>query len=540
MRLYITFFLLVFGLNARSQEMFQRTFGGINDEWAYSVQQADDGGFIICGFTSSFGASGICTNFIGDTVPCSDIYLIRTNKSGDTLWTKAYGGASDDYGWGVEQTNDGGYILVGSTYSFGVGGGVNDVYLIKTNDVGDTLWTKSYGGVSLDGGYSVKQTSDGGYIITGFTYSYGQGSSDVYLIRANAQGDTLWTKTYGGTSGDFGWCVQETSDEGYIISGYTFNFGAGLTDIYLIKTDDIGDTLWTKTYGGNNYDRGNSVQQTLDGGYIITGFTWSFGAGSKTSYLLKVDSTGQVIWTKAYGGTTLGEYGQSVMQTSDGGYIFSGSTYSFGAGASDIYLVKTNASGDTLWTKVYGGVNDDEAYSVIQTSDGGYIISGYTASFGAGMKDVYLIKTDSQGNSGCNEYVTNTNVTSLAIGENQTTTKISSGSISSSTQTITSGTLTSINTLCFVIGITEDDSRWDPIHVYPNPFRSHTTIEIENTNKETLIITLYNQLGQALRKVTSYEGGTITIERGGLPSGMYFLHLQIGVEFKGVKRLVIE
>ncbi|MFH1321476.1 MAG: T9SS type A sorting domain-containing protein, partial [Bacteroidota bacterium] len=190
-----------------------------------------------------------------------------------------------------------GYIIAGHTLSFGAGN--VDVYLIKTNADGDTIWTKTFGGTNEDKGYSVQQTTDGGYIIAGHTYSFGAGYTDVYLIKTNADGDTVWTKTFGGTSFDYGNSVQQTTDGGYIIAGYTMSFGAGNWDVYLIKTSAQGNTLWTKTFGGIYCDRGYSVQQTTDGGYIIAGDKWwSFATGDFDVYLIKTNTQGDVVSVK--------------------------------------------------------------------------------------------------------------------------------------------------------------------------------------------------------------------------------------------------
>jgi len=226
--------------------------------------------------------------------------------------------------------------------------------------------------------------------------SYGTGYSDVYLIKTDSFGDTRWTRTYGGPSWDGGYSVVLTSDGGYIIAGETWSFGAGVIDIYLIKTDSLGDTIWTKTYGGTGWDCGRSVTQTSDGGYIIAGYTESYGVGGDF-YLIKTDENGDTIWTRTYGGTGW-DCGRSVAQTSDGGYIIAGYTRSYGAGADDVYLIKTDSLGDTLWTRTYGGTDYEYGYLLAQTSDGGYIVVGNTYSYGAGMTDVYLIKTDSLGN----------------------------------------------------------------------------------------------------------------------------------------------
>jgi len=357
--------------------LWTRTYGGSYDDCGYSVQQTSDGGYIIAGYTSSFGAGG------------SDFYLLKTDSSGDTTWTRTYGGSDSDWGWSVQQTSDGGYVIAGATWSFGAG--LTDMYLLKTDSSGDTIWTRTYGGSDLDEAWSVQQTSDGGYVIAGEIWSSGGTTYDVCLLKTDSSGDTLWTCTYGGSEWDRGRSVQQTSDGGYIIAGYTYSFGAGCTDVYLVKTDSSGDTLWTRTYGGSSDDLGWSVQQTSHGGYVIAGTTFSFGAGSNDVYLVKTDSSGDTLWTRTYGGSDL-DYGNSVQQTSDGGYIIAGGTRSFGIGARDVYLIKTNSSGDTLWTRTYGGSSGDAGYSVQQTTDGGYIIAGYTESFGAGGSDVYLVR----------------------------------------------------------------------------------------------------------------------------------------------------
>jgi hypothetical protein len=208
-----------------------------------------------------------------------------------------------------------------------------------------------------------------------------------------------FAKTYGGTDDDRAYSVQQTSDGGYILAGFTASFGAGGYDIFLIKTDANGNIQWAKTFGGTYSDRATSVQQTSDGGYIVAGGTWSFGAGSNDIFLIKTDAKGNIQWAKTYGGTA-DDLASSVQQTSDGGYIVVGYTYSFGAGGYDIFLIKTDAKGNIQWAKTYGGATDDGASSVQQTSDGGYIVAGWTYSFSAGDDDIFLIKMNARGNVG--------------------------------------------------------------------------------------------------------------------------------------------
>jgi hypothetical protein len=369
-------------LCARAQITFERTYGGVDDDWGYSAAQTDDGGYVIAGESVPFGAVS------------SDLYLIRTDGGGETVWTRTYGGLSREWGYSLHETSDGGYIIAGATWSFGAG--TCDVYLIKIDSTGDTLWTHTCGGADMEAGNSVLEAQAGGYIIAGWTHSYGLGSSDVYLIKTDSGGDTVWTRAYGGADPDWGSSVDQTSAGGYIIAGQTMSHGAGAGDVYLIKTNGAGDMVWTHTYGGPDPDCGLSVCETGDGGYVIAGVTASFGAGGEDVYLIRTDGGGDTVWTRTYGG--LGSDGAySLGETSDGGYVIAGWTSSFGAGSDDVYLIKTNSSGDTVWTRSYGGPGSDRGYSVEQTSDGGYIIAGVTSSYGAGAYDVYLIKTDADG-----------------------------------------------------------------------------------------------------------------------------------------------
>jgi hypothetical protein len=229
------------------------------------------------------------------------------------------------------------------------------------------------------------------------------------------------------------------------VAGYTYFFGAASFDIFLIKTDANGNVQWAKTYGGTSYDWDYSVQQTSDGGYIVAGWTWSFGAGYDDIFLIKTDTNGNIIWAKTYGGTGY-EKAFSVQQTSDGGYIVAGSTSSFGVGGGDLFLIKTDANGNVIWAKTYGGTYDDLAYSVQQTSDGGYIVAGWTNSFGAGGVDIFLIKTDANGNIGSCGIVRNASPTVNTVSPTVNTPSpfVSSPSftINSPSPTITSPTLT--------------------------------------------------------------------------------------------------
>ena len=362
--------------------MFVKTFGGSSDDYGNSVQQTTDGGYIITGSTHSFGNGG------------DDVWLIKTDSQGNEEWNQTYGGSSYDYGNSVQQTTDGGYIITGNTHHYG--NSQDDVWLIKTDSQGQEEWNQTFGGSSgVDIGHSVKQTNDGGFIITGENNSHGNGNDLVWLIKTDSNGSEEWNQTFGGNNYGKGYSVQQTTDGGYIITGWTDSFGNGDYNVWLIKTDSNGNEEWNRSFGSTQVDYGFSVKQTTDDGYIITGSWYIFDV-----WLIKTDSQGSEEWNQTFGGSHMsGEEGKSVQQTSDGGYIITGSTHSYGNGGSDVWLIKTDLQGNEEWNQTYGGSSDDYGNSVQQTTDGGYIITGWTESFGNGGGDVWLIKTDSEGNT---------------------------------------------------------------------------------------------------------------------------------------------
>jgi uncharacterized delta-60 repeat protein len=487
---------------------FARTYGGTYWEEAYSFQQTSDGGYIVGGYTFSFGAGSY------------DFFLMKTDANGNIIWAKTYGGTNDDWAYSVQQTSDGGYIVAGYTNSFGAGSW--DIFLVKTDANGNLQWAKTYGGTSADFAYSVQQTSDGGYILTGYTESFGAGGRDIFLIKTDANGDVQWAKTYGGTGEDWAYSVQQTSDGGYIVAGGTLSFGAG-GDILLIKTDANGDVQWAKTYGGTDYDYAYSVQQTSDGGYIVAGWTISFGAGDVDIFLIKTDANGNIIWAKTYGGTDY-DYAYSVQQTSDGGYIAAGWTSSFGAGNRDIFLIKTDANGDTIWAKTFGGTSNDLAYSVQQTSDGGYIVAGWTSSFGAGNRDIFLIKTDANGDIGSCGIVGNAspivNTPSPTVNTPFPSVSSPSPAINSPSPTITSPTLI-VSEVCVLslddnVGISES---CQPVSGLITPYKGGIKI----TKSGEFEVKVYNVSGVMVKSARGKDEVKLELSRG-----VYFVEVVSG------------
>ncbi len=334
----------------------------------------------------------------------------RTSPPSDTLpatspspsFCKAIGGPEDEWGNSLIQTSDGGYAIAGYTRSFGAG--ETDVYVVKLDSNGNLQWTKTIGGPYYEIGESLIQTSDGGYAIAGYTKSFGAEYPDVYVVKLDSNGNLQWTKTIGGPYYDRGYSLIQTSDGGYAIAGYTESFGAGGEDVYVVKLDANGNLQWTKTIGGKEGETGRSLIQTSDGGYAIAGTLYPFEAEDWDVYVVKLDANGNLQWTKTIGGKDFEfEDGYSLIQTSDGGYAIAGTTSpSFGAGEWDAYVVKLGANGNLQWTKTIGAKNKNYSKSsLIQTSDGGYAIAGYTESFGAGKRDVYVVKLDRNGHACC-------------------------------------------------------------------------------------------------------------------------------------------
>lgn len=453
--------------------LWTRTFGGSEHDWGFSVQQTSDEGYIIAGGTASFGAGGL------------DVWLIKTDPNGDTLWTKTYGGTDGDYATCVRQTSDGGYIITGPTGLYGESRG--DVWLLRTDANGDTIWTKTFGGIDNDYGNSVEQTSDGGYIITGTTDEFYLGSGDLLLIKTDALGNTLWTKIFGGTNPQDGQAIKQTTDGGYIIGGNTATLDTNGFDydIWLLKTDSKGDTIWTKTFEVTRRDRCSAVEQTADGGYVIAGTTDSYDVGRADVFLIKTDSNGDIFWTKTFGGEYF-DWGNSVQQTSDGGYIIAGQTYSYGGGSIDIWLIRTNASGDLLWTKTFGGPETDEGGSVRQTSDGGYIIAGETESPDYDY-DVWLIKTAPETPQGA--------IPSFRLQQN-----------------------------------------------YPNPFNSMTRVRYSIFSRQFVSLDIYDLLGKHVATLVNAQKpvGDYTVEFNpiNLASGIYFYQLKVG-DFKQARKMIL-
>ena len=357
-------------------------YGTGASEEAYSVQQTSDGGYIVAGSTSLYGG---------------DMWTVKLDSSANIMWQKRFGQDYQDIAYSIQQTSDNGYIVGGSTF-INMSGRETDIWIMKLDSTGGTTWSNWYGGIDDEWANFVQQTSDGGYIVAGTTYSFGTGGRNIWVSKLNSAGSTTWQKTYGIGNADDAYFIQQTSDGGYIIAGSTYSAPSGY-DMWILKLDSTGNVTWQKSYGGTSADYARSIKQTSDNGYIIAGSTSSSGAGGSDVWVIKVDSAGTISWQNTYGGTN-NDAAYAVLQDIDGSYIIAGQTNSFGAGLYDFWVLKLDGSGNIIWQKTYGGPLNDYARSVIKTSDGSFVVAGSGASFGSGVLDFWVLKIDSSGNAG--------------------------------------------------------------------------------------------------------------------------------------------
>ena len=498
---------LLAGFNLFAQTTFLRTFGDSLGESSFSSIQTNDKGYALSGFTKSHGAIN------------NDFYILKTDSLANVLWSKIYSGNNSDEAYSIQQTADGGFIVAGTSKSFGAL--YSDACLLKLNSTGDTLWTKIYGAASFEFANTIIQTIDGGYVFAGYTEGNAIDSSNgsIYLVKTNSLGVMQWQKSLGTSSETVdAYSIEQTSDKGFVITGWANGYGEINGDSYILKTDSLGNPLFTKTYGFKGSDWGTSILQTADGGYVIGG-TYSTDSTSLDvdAYIIKTDANGDTLWSKTYGGSGA-EAINGLKQTSDGGYILTGYTTSFGGGLDDVYLIKTKANGDTLWTRAFGGINTDYGLGVVEANDKGFVIVGYTKSF-ALNNDVFLIKTDSLGNSTCNQFSTATQVNAVPTIVGATSTGKIFITLNSSVLSPTfrgGGTITDV---CSTNEIKLLEEQKSVMHIYPNPNNGFFTVHFpENISGKLVINSL---LGETV--YTSTLQNNSIIDLSALPNGVYFL-----------------
>jgi hypothetical protein len=461
-----------------------RTYGGAGSDGGRTIHEASNGDLLIAGWTWSFG-SGL-----------ADIYVLRTDAEGETLWTATLGSVFTDMFATILETRDSNIVVA---YTRSIGSGNADVVLVKMDINGDTLWTQQYGSMTVDGCYGVMETADSGYILCGWTHSESAGGADVYVIKTTDNGDTLWTRRFGGEEDDFGYAINQTDNQEYIVCGYTQSYGAGEYDVYLLQLTEDGDTIWTRTYGGSEIDAGYGIARTADKGYLVVGETWSYGIGAPTYanvYAVRTDSLGDTVWTQTYGGE-YNDGGLSIIPCAVDQYVIAGYTES-SATQYDAYYLKIADAGDTIWTASYGGSQSERAFDVVMGTDHSYIFTGTTSSFGAGEYDLFLLKTAPD---------------TLGIHE-----------------------------------LSHTNERRIHIHMSPNPFTSLTTIYLGTGRRaECINLKIYDISGRLVKSFSlltetsflpavSWDGTDNQNRR--LPSGVYFVCMETQ-DIKLVEKVVL-
>lgn len=401
---------MIFGLSYAQilapEIQWEKTYGGTNYDIANSVEMTSDGGYIMAGYTNSTDGDLAGRTGTGND---SDFWVVKVDSAGAIEWHKVFGGSDTDDARQVRQLSDGTYIIGGSRV-FPTGTNRNiDFWLIKIDQTGNLQWTKRYGGTGRDELHSLKATSDGGYIMAGWTASDDgdisnyHGSNDGWVVKINSQGNIQYTKTLGGSNIDMLESVEQTTDGGYIVAGLTRSRDGDVSNYYgnydgwLVKLDATLNIQWQKTYGTTSWDEFKSVRQTTDGGYIAG------GTSGEKFWLVKTDASGNLQWEKKVGGSRE-DQGHAVRQTRDGGYIMAGWAYSYDGevsenkGFRDWWVVRFDSSGNLLWEKSMGSSAFDNAYDIEQTPDGGYIVAGYSnaqdgdVSHHRGSPDFWLVK----------------------------------------------------------------------------------------------------------------------------------------------------
>lgn len=519
---------------------YQITIGSPGDETNSYCMHTPDGGFIIAGTTK--GASS------GD-----DIFVIKTDDKMKIQWSKTFGGNNDDVLFDrdpiqpigqiakpVTATPDGGFLVLGHTSSFGQG--FSDMYLLRLDQNGNLIWSRTYGTDKIERGISVNQFSNGDLLLSGDVEPGPFGGKDIYLVRTDANGSMQWTKRIGKSGHDQVFNTQIANDDGFICAGATTSV-SGSFDAYVFKANSAGAIQMSSIYGDAANDSYQNILELNGGnGYIAVGYTQSFGAGMHDFLLSRLDNKGYVIWSKTYGGNS-SDIGDRIIKTTDGGYAILGSTWSFGAGTTDVMLLKTDSLGNVQWSMAYGGSSLDFARSLDETNDGGYHICGFTGSFGAGDFDIYSIKTDAAGNSGCNETSITPLVSSPVITVQNFTPNVTSGGVQGTPDTKINAITFNVNTLCpssarIQNTIHEPETlNLQPlpaISIYPNPSNGEMVISYfipqnltsspNGGGKEGAAqLSIYDLAGRKLKSYPLFgETNQLSISEKDLHEGIYF------------------
>jgi Secretion system C-terminal sorting domain len=489
-------------------QVFQFHYGTSSEEDGFPMKRMSNGDYLLAGSSRANSVGG------------KDATVYHTNSNGNLLWSKNYGGSADETVLYLAETLDHGFVACGETFSSSANG---DVFLFRSDSVGNLAWWKNYGGIRYDIAYSVLALSDGGFIMAGLSET-APVDYDAFLIRTNANGDTLWTKTFGGPSIDHAVQLIQTTDGGFLFCGKNLSYGSGYCDNWIVKTDAFGNLQWQNIVGGGGWDEANDVIET-NSGYVICGGSNSGGAGNYDFMLMKTDLTGNLLWTKLYGGSNV-EDSYCIVEVPGKGFAFSGYTETFGIGhnrgtdSANVWLLLTDYNGDTLRTMSFGGVSKEECFALDRTATNGFALSGYTASFGDSLEP-YLFTTDSLGEAGCNEKRSYPDVNTINFIETQGAI-VKSGIYAVSTFAAVTNTVNATETqLCGGPLANEFIPENDfSITIFPNPANERITISSGTEIAEK--IRLFDAYGNCVMEIKPQSVNT-SIQTKLFAAGIYFV-----------------
>lgn len=464
--------------------------GGAGIDKAESIVATSDGAYVVVGSTTS--------NTSGNT----DVYLLKLDSQINVVWSWAIGGNNNDWGYKVKETFDKGFIIVATSNSFSTGGDY-DARLIKTDSLGVIQWQKSYGGNDWDLAYDVIQTTDSGFAFCGETYNNTNGESDVYIVKTNLLGDTLWTRTIGGSLVDKGNSIIETTDSNLVIAGMTTTTNDS-AQMYMIKLTGSGGLIWNNAYGTSAYEEANVIIEAANGDYILGGVTTGFTPNNdKDFYMVRTDNNGNIIW-----GNFFGQVGEEViydmvedLQTNN--IVATGFTKAVGGGQKDavLFAISSNA----VWLNLgitFGGTKNEETKS-IQFNNNRYVLAGSTNNFGNGLEDYLIITLDT-----------------ILPGMDTTNTVVN-------------------DQITIDIKEIATEKPFVDVVVYPNPAKNQfVTVKLETIPKKDLNVTIYDIYSKKIYSshLTSDHN---KIDISELDTGIYFIEISHQKNVKATKKLMV-
>lgn len=546
-------------LISNGQSVFQRSYGNNSNERCQSAIPTSDGGFLLNGATVYSGFGGV------------DGLIVKTDASGNVQWVKICGSTANEIPAYVAETYNNQFIFIGTTDS--TVGGTLDALIYKTDSAGNFLWAKTFGGSNSETGIKIIEMPDHGYVFTGTTFSYGAGGGDPYIVRTDMNGDTIFTRIYGTPNDDIGKSISLTSDGGFILCGkrVASNGGPNFDQAFLIRIDSMGDMMWTKSYGDTLFQEAQAVAQTADGGFIACGSRNYSNLGNYDILLFKTDSTGNIQWSKTYGGNS-GDASYAVTVNQDGSFVVSGYTNSMGYGHSlrqsaqgafqmadpieilistafnpgddstNVFLMKTDANGDTIWTRSYGDSLLDEAFLSVKTPDEGFILAGYSDYHTADSTQMLVIKTDSLGFAGCNTLTSHPVIVTDLLTEFSTAFTQSSGMTMNAIQLNTMST-TVASSYCQVTYANEVLDK-NTFRIFPVPTKDRLIVNLDLTesasHSDPTTLTIYDMFGKSiLKNVLTNQVDYFDMDVSFIKPGMYLVEINTG-QFKITRKVVKE